>query len=174
MAFSLSLHTARPSLRTAGKHRAANTLPRLVQKERVLGRYESPAGSAIATEHALVISAPERTSQRIAWAAVAQAAWSPVDQSFTLKLWPDGHEPPLHVRLAADRRLAVIIRERVQFHRVLSVPIALPGGISGQVDALRDGNEVRWRVFADAPLDTPALRDACDVAIAEIRSLAGL
>lgn len=174
MAFSVSLHRVPSTIRLAGRHRAAEPLPPLAKKERILGRCESHTGPAIATERGLLLGAGDGMWQRIGWPAVVSAAWSPIDKSLTVRLWPGDHDSIVQVRVTADQRFATIVRERVEYHRVLSVPVELVDGITGRVLALRDGDEIRWRVVADASLDTPALQRACAVAIAEIRSLAGL
>src|SRR5262249_29108931 len=146
----------------------------LARKERILGHRESLNGSVVATDRALLLRERNGTWQRIGWTAISWAAWSEGDHCVTLRLWPTGHDSHQRVRVAADRRLAAVVRERVEYQRLLCVPVELPGNITGWVVALRDGDEVRWRVLADTPLDSPALRDACALAIAEIRSLAGL
>lgn len=174
MAYSLSLHRVGPAARGAGKHRAKGVLPPLGHKERVLGRYDSGAGQAVATDHALLLGDRAGTWRRFAWPSIAGATKSPADQSLTLRLWPSGADSPQHVHVAVDHRLAAIIRERIDYHQLLSVPVELPNGITGRVLALRDGDAVRWLVSADAPLDSPAVQRACEAAIDEIRSLSGL
>jgi hypothetical protein len=146
----------------------------LAGNDRILGRTGSRTGQAVATEHALVLGDHAGNWRRIDWAAIASAAWSPSDQSLTLRLWPTGDPEPEQIRLAGEERFAVIVRERVEYQRLLSVPVELATGILARVVALRDGDAVRWRVVVDRPLDSPALQDACTRAMAEIRSIAGL
>jgi hypothetical protein len=171
MSFSISLHRIGPAARVSGRHRAAVAPPSVADKERVLARFESSTGSVSATEQALLLVS-SGARQRIEWAAIASATWSA--DSLTLRLWPNGNHSPALLRLAADKRLAAVVRERVEYQRLLSVPVQLPHGLTGRVLALRDGAGVRWRVLADASLETPELRRACELAIAEIRSLSGL
>jgi len=172
MTFSISLHRVGPAARVSGRHRAVAAPPPAADKERVLARFESSTGSVSATEQDLVIVNGSGARQRVQWAAIATATWSA--ESLTLHLWPNGNDSPAPLRLAVDKRLAAVVRERVEYQRLLCVPVQLPHGITGRVLALRDGTEVRWRVLADTSLATPEFHRACESAIAEIRSLAGL
>ena len=174
MAFSVSLHRGIPAVRVPAKHRAAKPVPPLAKKERTLARCESGAESVIATDQALLVGDRDGSWRRFDWASVASATWSPVDNSLTMQLWPHGDATPRRVQIRADRRIAATADERVQFHRILAVPVELPGGDIGHVVAVRVDDEVRWHVWADASVDSPAVRQACAAAIAEIRSLAGL
>jgi hypothetical protein len=176
MSFSISLHFGWPSSTagTRGRHRAAERVPPLTHHERVLERTESSTGSVVATDQALLLGNRGGTWRRIAWAEIASAGWSHSDHCLILRLWASGDHPYRNVRVAAHERLAAIARERVQFQRLLCVPVELDNAITGHVIAVRDGDDVRWHVVADASLDSPALQRACARAISEIRSLAGI
>jgi len=173
MSFSIPLRIG-PAARLGGRHRTATTRPASADGERILARAESQTGSIVATEYALLLGDRTGTWRRIAWPAVASTAWSPTDRCLTLRLWPTDDGPQDRVRVAVGERLAAIVRERVEYQRLLCVPVELPPGIKGWVVAVRDADHVRWHVLADAPLDSPALRAACAAAVAEIRSIAGL
>jgi hypothetical protein len=174
MSLTISLHHVGPTARVGGQHRAAKLHPPLTRREHVLARAESPAGAVVATNSALMLGDRTGTWRRIAWAEIASAGWSRADHCLTVRLWPSEQDRDLHLEIAADERLAATVRERLESARLLSVPLELPNGVTAHVLALRDGDEVRWRVLSDMPLDSPDLQRACSRAIAEIRSLAGI
>lgn len=175
MSFSVHLPRVSSTVRLGGRHRSTKRLPRLAQKDHVLVRGGSRAAPVIATDRALMLGHPDGTWQRINWAMIATATFSPIDRRLTLRLWPDDErDAAVQVHFAADQRIAAAVRERVEFHRLLSVRVELTTGLGGRVVALREADGVRWRIVADAPLNSPALRRAAADAIAEIRSLAGL
>jgi hypothetical protein len=174
MSLTISLHRIGVTNRVDGRHHAAKPHLPLLPHERVLGRCESSAEAAVATDRALMLGTDNGTWRRIAWTAVASAGWSPSDDCLTLRLWPSDNDRPAPLRVAADERLAAIVSERVEAQRLLCVPIELQNGITGHVLALRDGDDVQWRVLTSASLDAPSLQRACALAITEIRSLAGI
>jgi hypothetical protein len=131
MSFSISLHRISPIARLGGGHRTAEPLPPLARKERILAHRESRTGSVMATDRALMLRERDGTWRRIAWTAISSAAWSHVDHCLTLRLWSTGHDSHQQVRVAADNRFAAVVCERVEFQRLLCVPVELPGDITG-------------------------------------------
>ena len=174
MSSTISLHRMGATARVRGQHRAAKPHPPLIRWERVLARCESRTGAVVATNYALLLGDRAGDWTRIAWAAIVSADWTRDDHSLTLRLWPSEHDPDRHLHVGADKKLAAIVRERLESVRLLYVPLELDDGITAHVLALREGDEVRWRVLSDVPLDRPELQRASARAIAEIRSLAGV
>ena len=174
MSLTISLHRIGTTARVRGQHRAAKPHPPLIRRERVLARCESRTGAVVATNFALLLGDRAGIWRRTAWAAIASAGWSRADHRLTVRLWPSEQDRDLRLHVAADEKLAAIVRERLDSVRLLCVPLELHNGLTAQVLALRDGDQVHWRVLADVSLDTPELQRACARAIAEIRSLAGI
>jgi hypothetical protein len=175
MSFTIPWHLGHlhSSSHEEAKHRRAEAKPLLERNERILYRVVSASGTSVATDRALLYSDRPSAWRRISWSDIAAVDRSRIVGRLALRLWPD--EPNARPRLdvVADTRLAAVVRERIEAHRLLCVPIDLDGN-RGHVIALRDGAGVRWRVTLEKPTDNPATRRACADLIAEIRGIAGI
>ena len=160
------------AVRPRARHRRVKTRPLLTLNEKIRYRVDSDTGSSVVTNKALLHLDGAGVWRRVAWSDIAAVDGSGDDGQLTLHLWPAGSAVLPSIRVAADARLDSVVRERLDHHRLLCVPVDLDGN-TGAVIALREADGgVRWVTVLDRPTDEPASRRACLDLIAEIRSLA--
>lgn len=163
-------------------HRTADELrdgpsprPPLAERERILRRFRQDAEQLLATDRALYRARAGEDWLRIAWTDIAIVGWSRADHVLSLRLFPSaGGEREM--RMPGDAVIAAFADERVAATRLLLTHAEIRPGMIATVTAVRaDDATVCWRVVFDddeAATD-PALGDACERLIAELRGLAG-
>lgn len=160
------------AIRPRARHRRVKTRPLLTLNEKIRYRVDSETGSSVATNKALLHLDGAGVWRRVAWSDIAAIDGSGDQGHLILHLWPVGPAVLPSIKVAADARLDAVVRERLDHHRLLCVPVDLDGN-AGSVIALREADGgVRWVAVLDKPTTEPASRRACADLIAEIRSLA--
>ena len=147
--------------------------------ERVVAWGSSPGADATqtmfaaATNKALYLQA---TGDRLPWESISKATWS--DPLLELVVASEDGQPRL-LRVAVEnaRDLPAAVHDRVTASVLISERVDLGGGAGALMVARRsDDDEVRWTVVFDSGLDAsdPALRDAADAALAQLREALGI
>jgi hypothetical protein len=126
----------------------------------------------VATDRALYLNEP---GERLAWDRITKATW---DEP-TLELVVAG-PPTRRLRLTVDqsRDLPAAVRDRVTASVVVSERLDLGGGQGATAVARRSSEDgsIRWNVVFDRGLDPsdPTLREAADIALANLRESLGI
>jgi hypothetical protein len=146
--------------------------------ERILLRAADSADAAVvATDRALHLADPDLIWRRVRWTDIDAVGWDPDRRAVLLRLWPDGAGNVCHVVVASDRGLASLAAERVGASQVLRRRVQLSPTVGATVTALREpkAGEIRWRVDLTPPTAAtePAIADAAERVLAELRGLAG-
>ena len=141
----------------------------------MLAQADSADGTIMATNHRLLL--PDSTGYHaIGWEHVERATWSRDDDRLVVvETVPLGAKPRRHrIGLGEATTFLDIVREQVQASVVVSrhIPIAGERGVrvSGR---RRPGNRsLAWVVAVDTgiDLDDPAIRNAVDSAVAQVRA----
>jgi hypothetical protein len=173
--------SARPADRPArGIARIHRRLPAglvLERRERVLAAVRlRGGGTAVSTDHELIIVSAQGYARRVRWTDIADAAWSPTSATTVVSLWPNGSEHAVSIAVPTDRRFAALAADQVAAAQVLRRRVQLTDAAAATVLATRSTGDdaMTWRVFVDSGHeDDPDIARAASRAVAELRALAG-
>jgi hypothetical protein len=163
--------------RTAAAIRAGAPIAR---GERVLGLTRGPGGTtAAATVHAIYLRRGLSGSwSRLGWDEVGRVGWDEDTRVLTLtRLRGDG-PPCMAVSLPRRSALPELVRERVTWTVLASVPVLSRGQVCGRLSARRSPGDdrIRWvlTLAGSAASDDPGLHARVPGAIAELEAELGL
>jgi len=143
--------------------------------EHVLAWAEDAAGRpVVASETALHLQRTPPSYTRLGWETIERASYK--DGFLTVLLTDEPGSSGLRIPLGDDKRLAIVVRDRVTASIVVDRFITLTDDMGFRVVGRRapGSDHVAWRVERDAGLpDTEEIRLSIDQALAEVRAEVG-